>query len=211
VIPPVRAGVPVISSSMPARSDHRNPKRGADVHCNVAVANRRATAAQILAVVALPPYLPGRGDGPARAGPRTPRALAGLLIRLEAIQLVLRRRDEQKKRSEEAHEIRREYALGASRLLGRTATLAIRAAMPSDSDCISFACSPLTWSAACCNSCVYLDMFAQRPRDWRLKGAVRRRSSGFSCPPSTPIGMVLQRRVRLFERNRGSQKLKIVP
>jgi hypothetical protein len=51
----------------------------------------------------------------------------------------------------------------------------------------------------------------QRPRDLRSNGAVSRRRSGFSCPPSTPIGIVLQRRVRLFERNSGSQKLKIVP
>jgi hypothetical protein len=51
----------------------------------------------------------------------------------------------------------------------------------------------------------------QRPLIWRSKGAVRRRSRGLSCAPSTPIGMSRQRRVRLFERNKGSQKLKMVP
>ena len=45
----------------------------------------------------------------------------------------------------------------------------------------------------------------------RQNGVVIRRKSGRSRRPSTPIGMVAQRRVRLLERNSGSQKLKIVP
>jgi hypothetical protein len=45
----------------------------------------------------------------------------------------------------------------------------------------------------------------------RENGVVIRRSRGRSRRPSIPIGMVAQRRVRLLERNRGSQKLKIVP
>ena len=48
-------------------------------------------------------------------------------------------------------------------------------------------------------------------RDARSKGAVIRRRRGFSYAPSTPMGISRQRRVRLFERNSGSQKLKMVP
>ena len=49
------------------------------------------------------------------------------------------------------------------------------------------------------------------PAAQRQNGVVIRRSSGRSRKPSIPIGMVAQRRVRLRERNKGSQKLKIVP
>ena len=49
------------------------------------------------------------------------------------------------------------------------------------------------------------------PGAHRQNGVVIRRSSGRSRKPSIPIGMVAQRRVRLRERNRGSQKLKMVP
>jgi hypothetical protein len=45
----------------------------------------------------------------------------------------------------------------------------------------------------------------------RENGVVIRRSNGRSRRPSMPIGMVAKRRVRLLDRNRGSQKLKIVP